>query len=333
MNSVHTSQINSKIQSSQPDHVVLHIGGNDLDVTQVNEQYCVELVLKLVLLAETFISRHILQSVTICELLPRQKTRHMASFFSSVFTIEPEGDLPLMHPIEVKQECIEKTFKESEILKLLQNLDVNKSCGPDGLHPKMLKELSATISKPITIIFNSSMCQGLVPKLWKEGNIIALFNKGDKTEPGNCRPVSLTSVICKTMEKLVRETIVKHMSANKLFSNKQFGFISGRSTTLQLLKVMDEWTNILDKGGKIDSVYMDFMKAFDKVPHRRLLHTMHRYKISQKVIKWVECFLSNRIQKVIVNGTESKCHHVTSGIPQGSVLGPMLFVIYINDMP
>ena len=212
-----------------------------------------------------------------------------------------------MSPIEVKQECIEKTFKESEILKLLQNLDVNKSCGPDGLHPNMLKELSATISKPITIIFNSSMCQGWVPQLWKEGNITALFKKGDKAEPGNYRPVSLTSVVCKTMDKLVREIIVKHMSANKLFSNKQFGFISGKSTTLQLLKVMDEWTKILDKGGKIDSIYMDFMKAFDKVPHRRLLHKMHSYKISEKVIKWVGSFLSNRIQKVIVNGTESKC--------------------------
>jgi hypothetical protein len=177
------------------------------------------------------------------------------------------------------------------------------------------------------------MCQGLVPQLWKEGNITALFKKGDKAEPGNYRPVSLTSVICKTMEKLVREIIVKHMSANKLFSNKQFVFISGRSTTLQLLKLMDEWTKILDKGGKIDSVYMDFMKAFDKVPHGRLLHKMHRYKISEKVTKWVESFLSNRIQKVIVNGTESKGYHVTSGIPQGSVLGPILFVIYINDMP
>jgi hypothetical protein len=119
-----------------------------------------------------------------------------------------------MHHIEVKQECIEKTFKESEILKLLQNLDVNKSRVPDGLHPKMLKELSATISKPITIISNSSMCQGLVPKLWKEGNITALFKKGDKTEPGNYRPVSLTNVICKTMAKLVRETKVKRMSAS-----------------------------------------------------------------------------------------------------------------------
>jgi hypothetical protein len=135
------------------------------------------------------------------------------------------------------------------------------------------------------------------------------------------------------MEKLVRETTVKHKSANKLLCNKQFGFISGISTTLQLLRVMDEWTKIIDKGGKIDSVYMNFMKAFDKVPHRRLLHKMHRYKISEKVIKWVESFLSNRVQKVIVNDTESKCHHVTSGIPQGSVLGPILFVIYINDMP
>ena len=94
---------------------------------------------------------------------------HSCIHFWSNFKDEPEGDLPLMYPIEVKQECIEKTFKESEILKLLQNLDVNKSCGPDGLHPKMLKELSATISKPITTIFNSSMCQGLVPQLWKEG--------------------------------------------------------------------------------------------------------------------------------------------------------------------
>ena len=121
----------------------------------------------------------------------KEKAEVLASFFSSVFTIEPEGDLPLIRPIEVKQKCTDKTFSECKILKLLQNLGVNKSCGPDGLHPKMFKELSATIAKPITIIFNSSMCQDLVPQLWKEGNITALFKKGDKTEPGNYIPVSL----------------------------------------------------------------------------------------------------------------------------------------------
>jgi hypothetical protein len=95
-----------------------------------------------------------------------------------------------------------------------------------------------------------------VPDSWKEGNITALFKKGDKSNPGNYRPVSLTSVICKLMEKLVRVIIVNHMIKNELFSNKQFGFISGRSTTLQLLRVMDEWTEILDHGGQIDSIYI-----------------------------------------------------------------------------
>ena len=98
-----------------------------------------------------------------------------------------------------------------------------------------------------------------MPDRWKEGNITVLFKKGNKSDPGNNRPVSLTSVICKLMKKLVREIIVNHMIKNELFNNKQFGFISGRSTTLQLLRVMDEWTEILDHGGKIDSIYMDHL--------------------------------------------------------------------------
>ena len=168
----------------------------------------------------------------------------------------------------------------------------------------MLKELSETLVKPLTIIYNTSLSLGTVPASWKEGNTIALFKKGDKSDPGNYRPVSLASVICKLMGKLVREIIVNHMIKNELFSNKQFGFISGRSTTLQLLRVMDEWTEILDHGGKIDSIYMDFMKAFDKVPHQRLLKKKEGYKISEIVITWVESFLNERKQEVIVNGAE-----------------------------
>lgn len=263
----------------------------------------------------------------------KEKAEVLANFFSSVFTNEPDGEIPNIEPITIEHDCLEKIFQEKEVLKLLQDLNVNKSPGPDGLHPKMLKELSEALVKPLTIIYNTSLSLGTVPDSWKEGNITALFKKGDKSNPGNYRPVSLTSVICKLMEKLVRVIIVNHMIKNELFSNKQFGFISGRSTTLQLLRVMDEWTEILDHGGKIDSIYMDFMKAFDKVPHQRLLKKMERYKISETVIKWVESFLNDRKQKVTVNGAESKNHKVTSGIPQGTVLGPMLFVIYINDMP
>ena len=150
----------------------------------------------------------------------------------------------------------------------MDELNPNKSQGPDCLHPKALKELKSVLAKPLTRISNASKEEAKVLEIWKIGNVVALFKKGDKSNPGKYRPVSLTSIACKVMEKLVKNQIVEHtcMKRNKLFSKKQFGFISGRSTTLQILLVLDQWTEILDNGGSIDSVYMDFMKAFDKVP-------------------------------------------------------------------
>ena len=122
------------------------------------------------------------------------------------------------------------------------------------------------------------------------------------------------------MEKIVREVIVNHMIKNGLYSKKQCGFISGRSTTLQLLLVTEEWTEILDKRGAINTIYMDFIKAFDKVPHQRLITKLESYGLSNQIIKWVDNFLNERNQKVTVNGNESSNRQVTSGIPQGSVL-------------
>ena len=138
---------------------------------------------------------------------------------------------------------------------MLLNVNPNKLPGPDRIHPKALKELAEILAKLQTIIFNTSIQTGIVPDLWKIGNIIALYKKEDKSDPGNYRPVSLTSVVGKLMEKIVRKVIVNHMIKNDLYSKKQFGFISGRSTTLQLLLVMEEWTEILDKGGAIDTIW------------------------------------------------------------------------------
>ena len=187
---------------------------------------------------------------------------------------------------------------EDEIGKLLSQLKINKSCGPDGLHPYFLKTLHEELKTPLIIIFNNTLETGELPDRWKEANISAIYKKGKKDHPLNYRPVSLTSIICKIMEKLIRSEIIRHMRKNKLFSKQQYGFIDKRSTTLQLLKIIDDWTLAVEQGYEINAVYLDFMKAFDQVPHRRLIHKIKSYGIDEQTVNWIENFLNTVYPRV-----------------------------------
>ena len=226
------------------------------------------------------------------------------------------------------------TVTEAEVLSALNTLDPNKSTGPDELPTKILKMIAILIAEPLTKLFNKSLTTSMFPNLWKNANITPIFKrKGSASDPHNYRPISLLCCLSKILEKIVFRHIYSHLTDNSLLSDTQSGYRPHHSTQLQLAYMTDSLYKALDKGHDFTAIYLDVTKYFDRIWHKGLLFKCENdYFISGSLLNWLKSYLTDRRHRVKIGNAFSTTLTINAGCPQGSVLGPLLALLYLNGL-